>query len=135
MSIPRGFYEVAPQNQLPQYPTFVRGVLISRKFYDGLTFQQKHDLLGFPRNILYGGPLPNVQTAQEWNDTLFFWAQSTEQVWLPDGIVPSVIPGDEVKWPADSSFKWTWVQEPKQPTRYITKWDSQHGKWAWYAQN
>lgn len=130
MSVPRGFYEVAPQSQQSDYAAFVRGIMVPKPLFDKMSPAQRLDLLAFARDIEYGGPLQNMQVAQEWDTFLFFWANYNNFVWLSGGLF-NVVPNSEIKWPIDDVFRWTWVHETQPPLTLVKKWDGNVNKWVW----
>jgi hypothetical protein len=124
-SIPRGFFEIAQPAECDlSSPAFIRGMLMPRKDYDALPMvappgqMSQTNLHVTPRWALYGGPISTKKVADEWHTYLQLWAQNNGGIWVPypDG-TPCVVQSFRIKWPADSSFQWTWVREVYPPQR------------------
>lgn len=120
MSVPRGFFELANPNDFPgaTIPAFVRGILMDRAMYDQMPLSHQAKLCFPPHVVIYGGPIYSIEEARQWNEALFFWSVGRNKVWVCGEVAP-VVPNKWVPWPADSSFKWTWVNEPTQPRRVV----------------
>lgn len=129
MSVPRGFYETLDSCDAAS-PAFVRGVLLDEAQYKAMPPAQVVDLQTPPRWTLYGGPIATLQIAEQWDDYMAFWAFNNGKVWLSLGTL-CIVRSDQIKWPLDSSFQWTWTWEPEIPKRVTRVWTGNQYKWVY----
>lgn len=129
VSVPRGFFETLDGCDFAS-PAFVRGVLLDEAQYKAMSPDQVIDAQTIPRWTLYGGPLSTRQLAEQWDDYMSFWAFGAGKVWLSLGTL-CVVRKDQIPWPPDASFQWTWVWEPEQPRRVTRQWTGTAYKWVY----
>ena len=129
MSVPRGFFETLDNCDFAA-PAFLRGVLLDETQYKNMPPEQTVDLQMPPRWTMYGGPLSTRQEAEQFDHYMPFWAFNNGKIWLSLGTL-CIVRNDQIKWPADSSFQWTWVWEPGQPQRVTKVWAGSQYQWKW----
>lgn len=141
MSLPNGFYEVSSNWAgsaafcNPSSPAFIRGRLVTQAEWSVATNAKVAALFNnYPRWILYGGPLPTREQAEQWLYAMYFWAQTKQLVWIPDPVKPvaCVVPPQEILWPVEKPinwakiFRWAWVKEGEPP---LTLFKHNDSKW------